>query len=261
MGGYIRASGFVLYPYVFVVGPNKHDCSRRTRLRRDFCHGPNWSLVSQPALRTGIIVFNHSHFSFVCYQMLYLLPDELLVDIVEHCDQKTRKSLSLVSRRLRNPSQHTIFKTLYTPNTFQNIVPPGFAVRVGWDRFSEVIQNDRLLSYIQTFIIRGGIMHRLEVNTMELLFTALHRMQLLRDIKLFDIRFTTTMLDRLFEVLSTRPYNVELWSCLYLAEYTFQQATLKIHRLWLDFRSIGDAPRPATSNLLVAIIEMSLSSI
>jgi len=31
MDGYIRAS--VLYPYVFVAGPNKRDCSRRTRLR------------------------------------------------------------------------------------------------------------------------------------------------------------------------------------------------------------------------------------
>ena len=25
MDSYIRASGFVLYPYVFVAGPNKHD--------------------------------------------------------------------------------------------------------------------------------------------------------------------------------------------------------------------------------------------
>ena len=29
--GYIRASGFVLYPYVFVVSPSKHDCPCRTR--------------------------------------------------------------------------------------------------------------------------------------------------------------------------------------------------------------------------------------
>ena len=32
MDGYIRASGLVLYPYMFIAGPNKHDCSRRTRL-------------------------------------------------------------------------------------------------------------------------------------------------------------------------------------------------------------------------------------
>ena len=38
MDGYIWASGFVLYPYVLVVGPNKHGCSRRTRLRGVFCH-------------------------------------------------------------------------------------------------------------------------------------------------------------------------------------------------------------------------------
>jgi hypothetical protein len=37
MGGYhIRAPGFVLYPYVFVEGPNKHDCSRHTRQRGKF---------------------------------------------------------------------------------------------------------------------------------------------------------------------------------------------------------------------------------
>jgi hypothetical protein len=33
---YMRAPGFVLYPYVFVAGPNKHDCSRRTRQRGKF---------------------------------------------------------------------------------------------------------------------------------------------------------------------------------------------------------------------------------
>jgi hypothetical protein len=39
--GYIRAPGFVLYPYVFIAGPNKHDCSRRTRQRgnSDTCDG------------------------------------------------------------------------------------------------------------------------------------------------------------------------------------------------------------------------------
>ena len=36
MGDYIRALGFVLYPYAFVVYPDKHDCSRRTRLRGNF---------------------------------------------------------------------------------------------------------------------------------------------------------------------------------------------------------------------------------
>ena len=36
MDGYIKASGFVLYPYVFVAGPNTHDCSHRTKLRGSF---------------------------------------------------------------------------------------------------------------------------------------------------------------------------------------------------------------------------------
>ena len=40
MDGCIRALGFVLYPYVFVVGPNKQDCSHRTRLCGNFCHIP-----------------------------------------------------------------------------------------------------------------------------------------------------------------------------------------------------------------------------
>ena len=194
--------------------------------------------------------------------MLYLLPDELLVAILEHCDQKTRKSLSLVSRRLRNPSQHIIFKTMnITRNIFGNIVP-GFVFEGSGEHCPEVIQNDRFLSYIQTFNIpRGNSLHYLRMDAIELLFTALHRMQRLRDIKLSDILFTTTMLDRLCEVLSARPYTVELRYCVYPADYIFQQATLKIHRLWLEYRSIGGVLQLAESKLLVAIIERSLSSI
>ena len=188
--------------------------------------------------------------------MLYLLPYELLVAIAEYCDQKTRKSLSLVSRRLRNPSQRVIFKTMNIPRE----ICGAFAVRGSGEHFLEMIQDDRLLSYIQTFIMSSAL-RRLETDTMELLFTALHRMRPLRDIKLSNIRFTTTMLDRLCEVLSTRPYTVELRCCVYPADYTFQQATLKIHRLWLEYKSISGAPPPAMSKLLVAIIERSLSSI
>ena len=193
--------------------------------------------------------------------MLYLLPDELLVAILEYCDQTARKSLSLVSRRLRNPSQRTIFKTVYIPRSTFGTTVPGFAVK-GRDHFPKVIQNDRLLSYIQTVIIsQSNALYCLKTGAKEALFKALHRMQPLRDIKIFDILFTTTMLDRLCEVLSTRPYNVELRYCLYPADYTFQQATLKIHRLSLEDKSIGGPPRPAMSKVLVDIIARSLSSI
>ena len=192
--------------------------------------------------------------------MLYLLPYELIVAIAEYCDQKTRKSLSLVSRRLCNPSQRVVFKTMNIPrNTLKTIIP-GFAVWDSGGHFLEMIQDDRLLSYIQTFIMSNSL-RCLEMDTMELLITALHRMRPLRHIKLFDIRFTTTMLDRLCEVLSTRPYTVELRYCLYPADYAFQQATLKIQALWLEYKSTGGTLWPAVSKLLVAIIERSPSSI
>ena len=98
---------------------------------------------------------------------------------------------------------------------------------------------------------------------MEPLFTVLHQMQSLRDIKLFDIPFTTTMLDRLCEVLSTRLYNLELWGCSYPVDYTIQQAALKIRRLGLMLECdwINVAPPPTTIKVLAAIIERSLSSI
>ena len=106
--------------------------------------------------------------------MLYLLPDELLVAIVEYCDQRARKSLSLVSRRLRNPSQRTIFKTVYIPRNTIEVIVPRFAVKIR-DQFPEMIRNDRLLSYIQTIIIsQGDALHYLRMVAMELLFTALH---------------------------------------------------------------------------------------
>jgi hypothetical protein len=191
--------------------------------------------------------------------MLYLLPDELLVAIVEDCDQKTRKNLSLVSRRLRNPSQYIIFKTVCISRNISETLISRFAVD-GRGYLPEVIQNDRLLSYIQTVVISlGKILHHLQVNAMELLFTAFHQMQQLKDIKLVDIPFTTTMLDRLCEVLSTRIYNVELSCCSYPAYYTIQQAPLRIHalKLVLTREHTNVAPSPA----LVAIIERSSSSI
>ena len=86
-------------------------------------------------------------------------------------------------------------------------------------------------------------------------------MQRLRDIELFNIPLTTTMLDRLCEVLSTRLYNVELWFCSYPADYTVQQAALKIHRLQVGLsglESIDTGPPPTA---LVAIVQRSLSSI
>jgi hypothetical protein len=105
--------------------------------------------------------------------MLYLLPDELLVVIVEFCDQKTRKSLSLVSRMLRDPSQRIIFKVVCLPgNKFEAIVPK-YASKGG--RLSEMIQNDRVSSYIQTLIvIPPTTSYHLEVNALEPVFTALH---------------------------------------------------------------------------------------
>ena len=195
--------------------------------------------------------------------MLYLLPYELLVAIVVDCDQKTRKNLSLVSRRLRIPSQCIIFKTVYiSRDKFETLVP-GFAVE-GGGYLPEAIQNDRLLSYIQTIVISADeSSHHLEVNTIGVIFTALHQMQSLRDIKLVGIPFTTTVLDRLCEVLSTRLYNVELWGCSYPVDYTTQQAALKIHRLglMLDYEWTNVVPPPTTIKALAAIIERSLSSI
>jgi len=193
--------------------------------------------------------------------MLYLLPDELLVAIVEYCDQKTRKNLSLVSRRLRDPSQFIIFKKIHISNySFETIVPR-FDVE-GRGHLPELMLNDRLVSYIKSFVIsQDQTFQPLGVNNMELLFTALHKMRPLRNIELLGIPFTTTMLDQLYEVLSTRLYNVNLWDCSYPADYTIKQPALKIHGLslvaglkWID-------TAPLITKAFVAIIQKSLSSI
>jgi len=140
---------------------------------------------------------------------------------------------------VRYPSQCIIFKTVYAPRHTSETSVPRFAVE-GRGHLPEVMQNDRLVSYIRTIIIsQGKAFQYLEVDIMELLFTVLHPMQSLRDIKLFDIPFTTIMLDQLCKVLSTRLYNVELWSCSYPAGYTIQQTALKIHRLMLMLKRLG----------------------
>jgi hypothetical protein len=131
----------------------------------------------------------------------------------------------------------------------------------GGKHVSEVILNDGLLFYTQTLkIFPYTSTNILEMNAVEPLFTALHHMQSLRDIKLLKITFTTTILDHLCKVLSTRLYNVQLWCCSYPADYTIQQATLKIQTLQL-YDSFDGAPLSATTKLLATIIERSISSI
>jgi len=192
--------------------------------------------------------------------MLHLLPDELLVAIVEYCDHETRKNLSLVSRRLRNPSQYILFKVvLISRTTVETMV----AVK-GGVHLPDVLQNNRLLSYIQTFTIKPETaFYHLDTSIMVPIFTALQQMQPLRDIRLSRIPFTTTMLDRLCEVLSTRLYNVKLSRCSYPADYTIQQAALRIHRLvlWLRISREDVAPPHTTIKVLAAITQRSLSNI
>ena len=191
--------------------------------------------------------------------MLYLLPDELLVAIVEYCDHDTRKNLPLVSRRLRNPSQSIIFKALFISKSTLITI----ATVEGGRHLLEVFQNNRLLSYIQNFVISPGTAYyHSRVSILVPIFTALPQMQQLSDIKICDIPFTTTMLDQLCRVLSTRLCNVQLWSCLYPTDYTIQQTALKIHTLVLGRRSqIYDVAPFKTTRAPVAIIEKSLSSI
>jgi len=192
--------------------------------------------------------------------MLYLLPDEFLVTIVEYCDHNTRKNLSLVSRRLRNPSQSIIFKALFISKSTLITI----ATAEGGRHLLEVFQNDRLLSYIQNFVIDPGTAYyHLDMSILVPIFTALPQMQQLSDIKICDIPFTTTMLDQLCEVLSTRLCNVQLWSCSYPTDYTIQQTALKIHTLvlLLGRSQIYDVAPLTTTKAPVAINEKSLSSI
>src|SRR5258706_743178 len=96
-----------------------------------------------------------------------------------------------------------------------------------------------------------------EVDHLELLFTALLRMRSLRDIRLDFARVTTTMLDQLCKLLSTRFLNLKLGSCTYPVNYMIQQTALKVNELgWIDEES-----PPATIGLLAAFIEKSSSTI
>jgi len=124
-----------------------------------------------------------------------------------------------------------------------------------------VSEGGEYLSYIQTLVVVSlRATEILNMNAVEAPFTALHRMQRLRDIKIHYIPLTATMLDQLCEVLSTRLYNVELWWCSYPMRYTVQQAVLKIHKLEYGVDHENPPPRE-TTKMLASIIERSLSSI
>lgn len=186
--------------------------------------------------------------------MLYLLPDELLVAVAEYCSHPSRKSLSLVFRRLRDPSQRITFKLI------RKTLPPSCAAddRQMRQRHFEFISNDRLISYIRALhFYKNMTSYVPEVDHSELLFTALPRMRSLRDIRLDFARVTTTMLDQLCKLLSTRFLNLTLETCSYPVDYIIQQTALKVNQLeWGN----EESPR-ATIKLLAAFIEKSSSTI
>ena len=73
--GYIRASGFGLYPYMFVVSPSKHACSRRTRRRRNFCQAVReiGVLTFRSLGRVGLLLLPSSNENIPCMVKLHEL--------------------------------------------------------------------------------------------------------------------------------------------------------------------------------------------
>jgi len=79
MDGYTRASGFVLYPFVFVAGLNKHDCSRRTR------SAENYDRPWLPMSRSVFMELNYGQYQCVTYlashEALHRRESELFMNI------------------------------------------------------------------------------------------------------------------------------------------------------------------------------------
>ena len=156
--------------------------------------------------------------------MLHRLPSELLLDIIERCDRHALKNLSLVFRRLRNPTQSLLYETLglilwtgYTGATYSVS-----------KRVKGILASPRLLSYIHSLRIYGQYLNNADL--VDELFLSLNKMSSLKSIS-FKLVFRPSTLDSLCNLLSVQPLSLCFEDCIYPQNYIVPVARLKILRL------------------------------
>lgn len=139
--------------------------------------------------------------------MLYSLPQELLIEVVEYCHRLSQRKLSLVSRRLRILAQRMLFQELSFPKR-------SVALIYDPERLLGILANTRLLTYVHSLTIsmrRTPIVLRIE--EVEFLFSVLARFPHLKDLRLESLSLSQPMVDHFCALVAERPLDVTFDTC------------------------------------------------
>jgi len=158
--------------------------------------------------------------------MLRTLPNELLLDILEHCDRSTWRSLSLAGRRFQNVAQSLLFANF---RILMLTMDMGKTYKSAED-IQGILASPRLLSYIQSLSIVGGSGIPYNGVDGDELFLSLSSMPSLRSLRIMLV-FRKSTLDSLCSLLSVCPLDIHLSGSQYPTNYIIPVTRLRVVRL------------------------------
>ena len=185
-------------------------------------------------------------FNQVAVNMLYSLPQELLIEVVECCDHLSQRNLSLVSRRLRILAQRTMFRELSFPKlSVTRIHNP--------ERLPGILANTQLLTYIHSLTISMIMAPSiLKIEEVEFSFSVLARFPHLKALRLESLSLSPPMVDHFCALATERPLDVTFHSCS--SPYDAPIPTLGITRIKSTYTSYGPHSFPLFDRLLKASV-------
>ena len=160
--------------------------------------------------------------------MLFSLPQELLIEVVECCDHPSQRNLSLVSRRLRVLAQAVLFREVAFPKNSNSWISPGPPIHDP-ERLPGILANKRLLSYVRSLTISMRDSPNIgKIEDVEFLFSMLDRFPCLKGLYLDFLNLSPPMLSHLCALTIERPLDVTLYLCTSPGDYNVPVPTLAI---------------------------------
>ena len=194
---------------------------------------------------------------------LFILPSELLLEIVHLSDSGTQKSLSLTSRNLLGLAQKRLFNCFHlalldeTTNEGDDL----FIHLIS--RIDGIIQDERLSSYISSLEFepkgrRDMVIHPRLILAVERLFDGIDRFVALMNLKFIHMHISCTMATRLMSFITFHALKITLGFCSYPGdEWRFPEDDTRLTKLSL-FHSEASIP---TEPFIIHLLERSCTNL
>ena len=194
---------------------------------------------------------------------LFILPTELLLEIVHLSDSGTQKSLSLTSRNLLGLAQKRLFNCfrLALLDETTNEGDDLFLHLIS--RIDGIIQDERLSSYISSLELepRGGremVIHPRLILAVERLFDGIDRFVALMNLKIIHMHISCTMATKLMTFITFHALEITLGFCSYPGdEWRFPEDDTRLTKLSL-FHSEASIP---TEAFIIRLLQRSRTNL